>query len=264
MNRALLVGINSYPGHALSGPVNDVAAMSEFLVASCGFSRADIRLLVDSRATKNAIVEQLGWLVSGLQKGDRVLFHYSGHGTRIPTRNSSGDVTQLDEAILAVNFDWPDKNCITDREFEAVFKSVPQGVRFIWIVDSCYSGGLLTSPTAKKIRTISPPPDIHWRIETAKKKGLSPVGFAGRAGKFNVALIAACRANQASGDEDFNGHDHGVLTYFLLAELKKTGGLKQPLSSLIKQVTKQVKPYNQEPELEGAEYLKAKPFLAVS
>ncbi|HEY3116002.1 MAG TPA: caspase family protein, partial [Chloroflexota bacterium] len=75
MNRALLVGINAYPGAPLNGCVNDVTDMASFLVKPCGFAMGDIRLVTDSRATKTAIVDRLGWLLTGLQKGDRILFH---------------------------------------------------------------------------------------------------------------------------------------------------------------------------------------------
>src|SRR5690349_8629546 len=117
MTRALLVGINSYPGQRLTGCVNDVTAMAEFLVARCGFAKSDIRILVDNRADKAAIIERLGWLLGGLQKGGRILFHYSGHGVKIASRNAIGDVHHIDEAICPVNFEPPDKNAITDRDF---------------------------------------------------------------------------------------------------------------------------------------------------
>ena len=94
MNRALLVGINSYPTAPLQGCVDDVQDMAGFLVESCGFLDSDIRLLVDARATTDAIRERLTWLVSGVRPGDRVLFHYSGHGTVLPLRGPSGAITE--------------------------------------------------------------------------------------------------------------------------------------------------------------------------
>jgi hypothetical protein len=63
MNRALLVGINSYPGNELQGCINDVTDMAEFLVSHCGFNENDIRLLTDSRATTDAITAHLARLI---------------------------------------------------------------------------------------------------------------------------------------------------------------------------------------------------------
>ena len=37
MNKALLVGINAYPGNELEGCVNDVMDMRDFLKSKCGY-----------------------------------------------------------------------------------------------------------------------------------------------------------------------------------------------------------------------------------
>src|SRR6516162_11950800 len=115
MNRAFLVGINKYPSQPLKGCVNDVVDMANFLVSKCNFAMEDIRLLVDERATKAAIIERLDWLLKGLKSGDRILFHYSGHGVQLPARNIQGEVDSLDEAICPVDFDWTDEHTIRDK-----------------------------------------------------------------------------------------------------------------------------------------------------
>jgi hypothetical protein len=58
MNRALLVGINSYPGAPLNGCVNDVTDMANFLVDNCNFTMSDIRLLTDARATMGSPINR--------------------------------------------------------------------------------------------------------------------------------------------------------------------------------------------------------------
>ena len=55
MNRALLVGINSYPHAPLDGCVNDVTDVQKFISGSCGFPEEDVRLIVDDGATTDAI-----------------------------------------------------------------------------------------------------------------------------------------------------------------------------------------------------------------
>ena len=62
--RAVCVGINkqTMPGCDLRGCVNDAAQMRETLL-SHGFKQENIRVLTDERATKQAILERLAWLV---------------------------------------------------------------------------------------------------------------------------------------------------------------------------------------------------------
>ena len=142
MNRGLLVGINAYPGNELHGCVNDVTDMADFLVSHCGFQEDDIRLLTDSRATTSAIEDRLKWLIDGVAPGDRIVFHYSGHGAQFPVRDQSGKVTRVDECICPVDFDWDESHAIRDKQFNQIFSGLPQGVNFTWISDSCFSGDL--------------------------------------------------------------------------------------------------------------------------
>jgi hypothetical protein len=220
MNRALLVGINKYPSQPLKGCVNDVIDMSSFLVTQCGFAMDDIRLLVDERATKAAIIDRLGWLLTGVKSGDRILFHYSGHGVQMPTRNPQGEVDGLDEAICPVDFDWSDMHTIRDKEFHQIFSSIPEGVEFIWISDSCHSAHLSKGMAvmAKKmpshsIKTMLPPADIEWRILTAQSKKIKPFGLIKATKSINLALISGCESHQTSADAAFEGRANGALTY---------------------------------------------------
>jgi metacaspase-1 len=266
MNRALIVGINTYPSAPLDGCVNDVNDLAQFLVQKCRFNMADIRLLTDNRATKAAIVERLGWLLNGVQKGDRLLFHYSGHGVQFPTRNPAGEVDGLDEAICPVDFDWTDDHTIRDKDFYQLFSSVPDGVEFVWISDSCHSGDLSRAlpPQGVKYRRMLPPADIHWRLQTAKQQKIRGLTMPGAAANVHAALIAACRSDQEAADARFHGRPNGALTYFLLQELKQASGLTEPLMTVITNVTKALAQngYVQVPDAEGDPSLTAKGFLA--
>jgi|SRR5882724_5683534 len=111
--------------------------MAEFLVKSCGFLDSEIRLLVDDRATTDAIRERLAWLVNGLRPGDRVLFHYSGHGTIIPLRAPNGAITEEHDAIYPIDFDFTPEHALTDAYFREIFAGVPSGVEFNWVSGSC-------------------------------------------------------------------------------------------------------------------------------
>src|SRR5450631_1326016 len=145
MNKALLVGINNYPDprNQLDGCLNDINDMANYLVSKSDFYSTDIRLLSDERATKSSIMNCLGDLLSGIRPGDRLLFHYSGHGAELPVRDPGGNVISIHDTICPVDFDFTPDTSITDLDFTRLFSGVPLGVEFIWISDSCYSGGLL-------------------------------------------------------------------------------------------------------------------------
>ena len=263
MNRALLVGINDYPDAPLNGCVNDVQDMANMLVDRAGFAHADVRLITDRRATTQAILERLAWLVHGARSGDRILFHFSGHGAQLPTRNPAGEVDKLDEVICPVDYDWTDEHAIRDKMLARIFSPVPEGVEFVWISDSCHSGDL-TREIERKPRTMRAPVDIAWRLQTATKAQRKPLSFVRAVNGLNVALIAACKSNQTASDAVFKGTPNGALTWALLKELNEPGGREQSLTTLVIGTRRRLKEANfhQEPQLEGSVAIMNKGFLA--
>jgi hypothetical protein len=271
MNRALLVGINKYPSAPLNGCVNDVTDVAEILVSKLNFKPDDIRMLVDERATTSAIIERLGWLLTSVRAGDRILFYYSGHGVQLPTRNPQGEVDGLDEAICPVDFDWTDKHAIRDKDFCRIFSAVPADVEFIWVSDSCHSGGLTREFAKKrapvfKIKTIIPPADIQWRITVAKSKSIKAMGLKRAAESMNIALISGCRSDQTSADAVFNARANGALSYFLFQELKKAHGLEALLTKVVENINSSLHSngYEQQPQLEGSIAIQNKSFLQLA
>jgi hypothetical protein len=260
-DRVLLVGINNYPDSPLSGCVNDITDMAKFLTTKCEVKAEVIRMLTDARATTKEIRTRLDWLVSGLKTGDRILFHYSGHGVQIATRNPKGELDGLDECVCPVDFDWSDNKLIRDKEFCHIFGSIPEGVSAYWVSDSCHSGNLQKEmlPPKQKEKRLIPPVDIQWRIDAAKEKGLSNIVKT----LPGIILISGCQSDQTSADAWFNKRANGALTYYLLQELNKPNGLNTPLPTIVSNVTKalRAKRFTQTPQLEGPEDLKPRTFL---
>jgi len=79
MKKAVLVGINKYriAGADLNGCVNDVTNLRDILLKYFDFDVNDIRVITDERATKDAIIDGLGWLTDGVKSGDSILFAFS-------------------------------------------------------------------------------------------------------------------------------------------------------------------------------------------
>ncbi|EOA37332.1 hypothetical protein CARUB_v10011040mg [Capsella rubella] len=143
--KALLIGIN-YPGTAveLRGCVNDVRRMQKCLIERYGFSNGDITILIDTdksyiQPTGKNIRDKLEDLIKAGKSGDILVFHYSGHGTRLPPVNEeSGDSTGYDECITPC-----DMNLIKDDDFRQMVAKVEKGCQLTIISDSCHSGGLI-------------------------------------------------------------------------------------------------------------------------
>lgn len=141
---AVLVGCN-YPNtkNELHGCINDVLAMRDVIINRFGFDPNHIELLIDAPGssvmpTGANIKAALDRMVSKAEAGDVLFFHYSGHGTRIPSLRPIWPFRQQDEAIVPCDF-----NLITDLDFRQLVNRLPKGASFTVFSDSCHSGGLI-------------------------------------------------------------------------------------------------------------------------
>jgi len=267
-NKALLVGINKYKmsGADLQGCVNDVTNMLDILLKYFGFAAKDIRVLVDERATKKNIMERLTWLVSRAKADDRLLFHYSGHGSQIVDQDGDELKDKMDEIICPHDMDW-ESNFISDDDLRALFANLPKGVNLEVVLDSCHSGtGTremlaiqgLPSVLSFKPRFLAPPVDIACRADEDMEvrrllKGNNPM---------NHVLFAGCRDNQTSADAYINGSYNGAFTYYLCKHLRDTQG-NTTRAELIKRVRASLKfnDFSQIPQLEAPSAEKKKKMM---
>lgn len=106
---AVLVGCNyANTPHELNGCINDALAMRDVLVKRFGFDQKHIELLSDApdslvMPTGANIKKALHRMVNRAEPGDVLFFHYSGHGTRIPSVRP-GHFFGHDEAIVPWDF----------------------------------------------------------------------------------------------------------------------------------------------------------------
>lgn len=267
MKKALLVGINDYPFFPLRGCINDVEDMAAFLVARGGFRKSDIRLVTDRRATASAITSRLRWLVRSLRPGDEGLFHFSGHGTRLATRNPEGEVDGLDEVVCPADYDWTGRRAIRDKDFAALFQPLRAGARLLWISDSCHSGDLSRGEdpgsAASRPRRLPAPPDVAWRIAAAAESGWRPLGFARVASDLGLNLLAACAPHETAIDGSFDGRPNGAFTRILLDTLASGQWRRRAIASLVAEVGLRLAAagFTQTPGIEGSERGMRAPFV---
>lgn len=259
MIKALLVGINEYPGSPLSGCVNDALDVLEYLTKTCGLRHEEILPLFDSRATKAAIVTALRDMIASSIPGDHLLFHYSGHGAQIASRDLN-EPDGLDEVLCPVNFDWADPNtALTDNELGAILATVPEGTALTVVVDACHSGDI--SDVAKDIRKkkvtprfLPPPPDVAFRLA-----GRTRVSRQRAFTRSNAVVVSACASGQTAADTSFDERPNGAFTYYWLAELGARSG--SSVDAVVNGVTTSLERFQMNPEAAGLAELRNATFL---
>jgi hypothetical protein len=161
--RALLVGINTYLDVAqrLEGCVNNVFLISSVL-QECGFEAEDIRVVLDDRATADAVRERLHWLLDGVKAADTRFFFYSGHGAQLPVYGPEGKIDQVAPCLVPYDFNWTDETALTGRALINFYSQLPFDSRFMMFLDCCYAGGMTRGGT--RARGLDPPDDIRQRM----------------------------------------------------------------------------------------------------
>ncbi|GAA5813862.1 hypothetical protein MFLAVUS_007349 [Mucor flavus] len=147
--RALLIGIN-YTGTAneLSGCLNDVVNIKDFISTNYNFNEDDIVVLTDDqeedkfKPTRANILAGMKWLVNDAQPDD------SGHGGRVHDVHSDED-DSYDETIYPLdfeNFDGDSGQIKDDDMHDIMVRPLPPKCRLTAIFDSCHSGTVLDLP----------------------------------------------------------------------------------------------------------------------
>lgn len=278
--KGLLVGINKYKmaNADLSGCVNDVTNIRDSLIKFFGFTADDIRVVTDERATKKNIMDRLGWLVKGAKAGDRMVFHFSGHGSQVRDRDGDELKDKLDEILCPHDMNW-DGTYIVDDELRKVFAGLPKGCALEVLLDSCHSGtgtrellGLQQLPPEQSFnpRFLAPPIDIQCRVDDDLPvhhffRGLSlsnPSRLAPDALPEYLSLFSGCADNQTSADALIGGKYNGAFTYYFCKHLRDVKG-KISRSDLLKRVRASLKheDFDQVPQLEASKAKKGKNVL---
>lgn len=270
-SKALLVGVNRYrlPGCDLQGCVNDITNMRDVLLKYFGFSAEQVRLVADERATREAVLERLEWLVGDAAAGDRLVFHFSGHGSQVRDRDGDELRDHLDEVLCPHDMDW-DGNYISDDDLRSFFSRVPEGAVLEVILDCCHSGtgtremkalSLLPPELAMQPRFLAPPADIQARVE----EELPVKRLLRSANPMGHILFAGCRENQTSADAFIAGAFNGAFTYYLCKHLRDTGA-EIPRGELLRRVRASLRfnGFSQVPQLEGPRSSRTKRMLELS
>lgn len=156
-NRALLIGIGEYDRMATGwGRIHgdaDVALLKPLLERR-GFT--DIATLTNSEARKAAIVDALRQLAARCKPGDRVYFHFSGHGQPISDANRDEAKGKLyDESVIPYDACRDSRKMggryegqyhLIDDELCPLLNDIKKAIgkdgQLFVAVDACYSKGI--------------------------------------------------------------------------------------------------------------------------
>jgi len=209
--KALLVGINYFGTQAeLKGCINDVHRMRGILCGMYGFPSSPDSMLVltdDSsdpqlRPTRANIMGALQWLAQGVQPGDVLFFHFSGHGAQQEDPSYSEE-DGYDETICPGDFNTAGM-IVDDEIFDLMVGPLPAGAKLTAVMDCCHSGTGLDLPFTLQ--------GGGWCEED------NPCHSSG-----DVLLISGCQDEQCSSDGGGGmGPPMGAMTTALCNTLERS------------------------------------------
>jgi len=146
---AVIIGINEYTNTnspKLEYAVSDAKAIKELLVNKLGFRDENIRLLIDSKATKESIRIALNSVARLAKSNDRVLIYFSGHGQTITSVESNNMKIGY---LIPVNGDLKDPVLNSIAMDEILLLCQSECKHMLFLMDACYSGLMAKSKGLK-------------------------------------------------------------------------------------------------------------------
>ncbi len=267
---ALLVGINDYPTAGLFAPlngcVNDVELQYQLLVHRFGFNPNDIVKLTDQQATRSALLTAFEeHLIKQAQPGDVVVFHFSGHGSRVvdPDRDfEDGLNSTLVPVDSPLPTDFPRSggpvNDISGHTLFLLGLALPTD-NFTMVLDSCHSGGAKRGNLTIRARPggrdlTMGDAELAYQEMWRSRLNLAPGELLQRRrqGIARGVAIASTRRDQYAADAPFQDFYAGAFTFVLTQYLWQQTGVASFESAIgnVIRTTTQLSFSGQEPEIE--------------
>lgn len=182
-SKALVVGVDKYPGNSLAGCVNDATAIAKLLTSEpYDFS---VRLLLDEEVTRPSLKREL----SRVLDADFSLIYFAGHGCKTNTASYlvTIDAEPFDEGV--------DFSYLTNT-----IKSVAKNNQnVIVILDCCHSGDATVRGGVA--------------LQNLERQDIPSISGSGR------ILIAACKGSEKAKEIVVNDEMHGLFTHYLIEAL---------------------------------------------
>ncbi len=237
-NRALLVGIGRYPVHTGWTEIHGDADVDLLVPALKENVYSDVKVLKNAQATKAAIIKELKALANRCNAGDKVYFHFSGHGQPVADINGDEGSKEFDEAIVPYDACktittkvkgqfYNGENHLIDDELNPLFAAIKDkleanGELFI-AIDACYSDDMERAPgsdDAELPATRGTNEKLNVKNTTAWSSIPKPKSFSPGA---KMYVVSACKSNERNFEyKDRNGKTYGSLTYYIYSLMDRT------------------------------------------
>lgn len=187
---AIVIGVADYKNYDSDGDltytIKDAESFCAFLKSKKGGSvpASNIVLLTNAQATKENIMNQGKALFAKAKKDDRVIFYFSGHGSK--------------GCFLPYDFTEMGLNLLYFSEVKSIFRSAKCNTKLLF-ADACYAGGMKGSVKEKAV------------MEKNLEKG------AKDASNMNIAVMMSCKGDETSIES--NSLQQGLFTYYLMEGL---------------------------------------------
>ena len=145
---AVLVGINEYHPETsvnhLKGCVNDVYAMSNFLIDNFQYLDPEITLVLNKDATKKNLLITFEKQLGKAGPEDIALFYYSGHGSYENTSPEfeTYDSMNQNETLVCYDSRLRGHEDLADKEIAVLLERLDPTSQKILILDCCHTGSI--------------------------------------------------------------------------------------------------------------------------
>ncbi|CAD5941419.1 Metacaspase-1B [Planktothrix agardhii] len=277
---ALLVGINQYASSPLEGCINDIDLQRYLLIHRFGFNPKNIYILPQTEATRTGILTAFEeHLIKQAKPGDIVVYHYSGHGSRIfdpdPIITRLGDRQGLNGTFVPINSNLPTGypevgGVVQDIMGHTLFllMSALKTENVTVVLDSCFSGG---ATREVRVRSRAGGENIlvssdekNYQQQWLSRLNLSPEQFVKgyQTGVAKGVVLAANSPNQLAREENINGFQCGLFSYLLTYYLwQEDNNIERVFQKILPEIPER---YNQVPRYEvkvGSGYQQQLPYF---
>ena len=246
---ALLLGINGYkfPIPPLRGCLTDVDLQRELLVNRFGFHPKDILLVTDEaeiKPTRQNILDAFeNHLIKQAKPGDVVVFHFSGHGSRVIDPDPLPGSMGLNGTMVPLDRKSEDgSGTVRDIMGRSLFLLMYalQTENVTVVLDSCHSGGGTRGNVM--FRALSrqgggddeaTQEEFDYQQQWLSRLNLTPTKFheLREKGIAKGVALGSAQQDQLATDAPFEGFHAGAFTYLLTRYL-----WQQPVSQPLKTV----------------------------